>query len=316
MTQHGRRSPSVPATAHDGSSCLQSLSFLLPAYYRENVNVAIMICRDTTTRSQKPVGAVLSALAILVFLAAAGCTADTPVKSFTEILHRYPQSPEPLAIARLTSSSADAVPPALRGRAVTVMVHPAYSLFFREENRSTYSEAKYALLKFQLDNEARFIGEIAKTDNLLILVLPGNYQKDSLAPLSYTFYLNSSTKSSPLVYYITSETSSSGSLNTDTMVLLYGFLQRVKADKVLIGGGYIGRCQREFYHQLTTYVEKIPAFIVPEISSISPDDVDNNEAQEIVNSLQKRDYTPVKKFIEKKGQGKANVLHMPSAPVL
>jgi len=38
------------------------------------------------------------------------------------------------------------------------------------------------LLKFQLDNEARFIGEIAKTDNLLILVLPGNYQKDSLAP--------------------------------------------------------------------------------------------------------------------------------------
>ncbi|MEK6742563.1 MAG: hypothetical protein AABZ15_03085 [Nitrospirota bacterium] len=276
-----------------------------------------MMHRETITGTPRITRRLLSALAALVLLAAAGCTtSDTQAKRFTEILHRYPQSPEPLAIARLNATSADAVPHSLRGRAVTIMVHPAYSLFFREERRSTYRESKYDLLKFQLDNEARFIGEIAKTDNLLILVLPGNYQSDSLAPLSYTFFLNSSTKSSPLVYYIYSETSSSGALSTDTMVTLYGFLQRVKADKVLIGGGYIGRCQREFYNQLTTYVDKIPAFVVPEISSISPDDIDDGEAQTIVNSLQKRDYAPVKDFIEKKGQGKANVLYMPSAPVL
>lgn len=276
-----------------------------------------MMPRETITGTPKIAGALLTAATILALLAAAGCGAsDTRAKRFTEILQRYPQSAEPLAIARLTASSADAVPHALRGRAVTIMVHPAYSLFFREERRSTYSEAKYELLKFQLDNEARFIGEITKTDNLLVLVLPGNYQKDSLAPLSYTYYLNSSTQSSPLAYYIYSETSSSGALSTDTMVTLYGFLQRVKADKVLIGGGYIGRCQREFYNQIATYVDKIPAFIVPEISSISPDDVDSDEAQTIVNSLQKRNYAPVKNFIEKKGQGKANILHMPSAPVL
>lgn len=276
-----------------------------------------MMHRDTTTGAPKIARGLLHAITVLVILVAAGCTAsDTPAKHFTEILYRYPQSQEPLGIAGLSASSADAVPLSLRGKAVTIMVHPAYSLFFREERRSTYSEAKYDLLKFQLDNEVRFIGEIAKSDNLLILVLPGNYQKDSLAPLSYTFYLNSSTKSSPLVYYIYSETSSSGSLSTDTMVTLYGFLQRVKADKVLIGGGYIGRCQREFYNQITTYVDKIPVFIVPEISSISPDDIDNDEAQTIVNSLHRRDYAPVKKFIEKKGQGKADVLHMPPAPVL
>lgn len=276
-----------------------------------------MICRDTTTGSQKTAGVLLSALFLLVLLAAAGCTtSDTPVKRFTEILSSYPQSPEPLTIARLSASSAEAVPQSLRGRAVTIMVHPAYSLFFREERRSTYSEAKYDLLKFQLDNEARFIGEIAKTDNVLILVLPGNYQKDSLAPQSYTFYLNSSTRSGPLVYHIYSETSSSGSLSTDTMVTLYGFLQKVKADKVLIGGGYIGRCQREFYNQITTYLDKVPAYIVPEISSISPDDIDSDEAQAIVDSLRQRDYAPVKNFIEKKGRGNANVLHVPSAPVL
>ncbi len=276
-----------------------------------------MMPRETIAGTTKTARGVFSAFTLLVLLAAAGCAAsDTPAKSFTEILQRFPPSPEPLGIARLSASSADAVPLSLRGKAVTIMVHPAYSLFFREERRSTYSEAKYDLLKFQLDNEARFIGEIAKSDNLLILVLPGNYQKDSLAPLSYTFYLNSSTKSSPLVTYIYSETSSSGSLSTDTMVTLYGFLQRVKADKVLIGGGYIGRCQREFYNQITTYVDKIPAFIVPEISSISPDDIDNDEAQTIVNSLHRRDYAPVKKFIEKKGRGNANVLHVPSVPVL
>jgi hypothetical protein len=276
-----------------------------------------MMHRDATTGTPRIAGGLFHALAVLVLLAAAGCTASiTPAKHFTEILYRYPRSQEPLGIAGLSASSADAVPLFLRGKAVTIMVHPAYSLFFREERRNAYSEAKYDLLKFQLDNEARFIGEIAKSDNLLILVLPGNYQSDSLAPLSYAFYLNSSTRSSPLVYYITSETSSSGSLSTDTMATLYGFLQRVKADKVLIGGGYIGRCQREFYTQITTYVDKIPVFIVPEISSISPDDIDNDEARTIVNSLYRRDYAPVREFIEKRGQGKADVLHMPSAPVL
>ena len=265
----------------------------------------------------KIAGGLLHAFTVLVLIIAAGCTTpDTSTKRFTEMHGRYPQSPEPLGIARLSASTADDVPHSLRGRAVTIMVHPAYSLFFREEHRSAYSEAKYGLLKLQLDNEARFIGEIAKTDNLLILVLPGNYQKDSLAPLSYTFYLNSSTKSSPMVYYIYSETSSSGSLSTNTVVMLYGFLHKVKADKVLIGGGYIGRCQREFYSQISTYMDKIPVFIVPEISSISPDDIGDDEAQSIVNSLQQRDYAPVKKFIEKRGEGKANVLHVPSAPFL
>ena len=276
-----------------------------------------MIPREIIAGTTKIARGVFSALTLLAFIMVAGCAApDMPSKRFTEMLDRYPQTTEQLGIARLTVSSSDAVPNSLRGKAVTIMVHPAYSLFFREERRSTYSEAKYDLLKFQLDNEARFISEIAKSDNVLILILPGNYQKDSLAPLSYTFYLNSSTGSSPRVFFTYSETSSSGSLSTDTMVTLYGFLQRVKADKLLIGGGYIGRCQKEFYNQITTYVDKIPAYIVPEISSISPDDVDDDEAQVIVNSLQKRNYAPIKSFIEKKGQGKANVLHMPSAPVL
>jgi hypothetical protein len=250
----------------------------------------------------------LAVLCGLTFLAA-GCstTPEIPSRQLNEVLNRYPNAQEPLRIKKLTVASAAEVAPALQGRAVTVMVmvmvHPAYSLFFREEQRSAYTEAKYDLLKFQLDSEARFISEIAKTDNLLILVLPGNFQQESIAPLSYTYYLNAATGEGTSVYYITSETWSSGALSMDTMVTLYGFLRKVGATRMLIGGGYIGRCQREFHSQVSTYVEMVSPYIVPEISSASPDDISSREAQEMLVSLRQGDYTPVRKFIEKMGSG-------------
>jgi len=266
--------------------------------------------RLSTTLLRSVLIAVLGSVVVLT----AGCsTSDTPARRFSEILYRYPDTQEPLRIKKLTASSYSDVAPA-QSRTVTVMVHPAYSLFFREEHRSSYSEAKYDLLKFQLDSEARFISEIAKTDNLLILVLPGNFQKESIAPLSYTYYLNASAGAGASVFYLTSETWSSGTLTSDAMVTLYGFLQKVGANRMLIGGGYIGRCQREFYNQVSAYVDRTTAYIVPEISSISPDDISDQESAEILASLRRKDYTPVKKFIEKKSQGAANVLQLPSAP--
>ena len=254
---------------------------------------------------------VLGSLALL----AAGCPApDAHAKRFGEILYQYPNTQEPLRIKKLTAASATDVPPAQKGRAVTIMVHPAYSLFFREEHRSTYTEAKYDLLKFQLDNEARFISEIAKTDNLLVLVLPGDFQKESIAPLSYINYLNAAAGSGASVYYITSETWSTGALSLESMITLFGFVQRVGAARLLIGGGYIGRCQREFYNQVSAYLDKVPTYIIPEISTISPDDISDRESADILASLRLGDYTPVRKFIEKRTEGTANVLELPAAP--
>jgi hypothetical protein len=65
---------------------------------------------------------------------------------------------------------------------------------------------------------------------------------------------------------------------------------------------------------VSAYVDRTTAYIVPEISSISPDDISDQESAEILASLRRRDYTPVKLFIEKKSQGAANVLQLPSAP--
>ena len=260
----------------------------------------------------------LAILCGLAMFSAAGCAAkqDIPAKKFSEILNRYPPTDEPLRIKKLTASSAQDIGPAKYGRSVTMIVHPAYSLFFREERRSRYTEAKYDLLKFQLDSEARFISAMAKTDAIVVLVLPGNFQTESIAPLSYINYLNTTAGHGQSVYYITTEIWSSGALSMDSMVKLYAFLQQIRADKILIGGGFIGRCQREFYNQTAAYLEQVSAYIVPEISSISPDDISTPEASEILESIQRRDYTPVKRFIEKKSQGAAGILQLPAAPAL
>lgn len=254
----------------------------------------------------------------LAMFSAGGCATkqDLPAKKFSEILKRYPPSAEPLRIKPLTASAAQDIDRVKHGRSVTVIVHPAYSLFFREERRSRYTEAKYELLKFQLDSEARFISAIAKTDNILVLVLPGNFQKESIAPLSYISYLNATAGDGQSVYYTTSEIWSSGALSMDSMVKLYAFLHEVRTDKVLIGGGFIGRCQREFYNQTAAYLEKVSTYIVPEISSISPDDISTQEASEIIESLRRRDYAPIKRFIEKKTQGAAGILQLPAVPAL
>ena len=65
-----------------------------------------------------------------------------------------------------------------------------------------------------------------------------------------------------------------------------------------------------------TYIERKSSYIVPEISTISPDDVTDEEAAAILASIREKDYTPVKKFIEKKTKGAANILPLPANSVL
>ncbi len=254
------------------------------------------------------------ALAILVFglalALAAGCAPSPgPARSFSEMLGSFPDSADPLRIVRLTPAAT--VPEASRGKMVIVLVHPAYSLFFREELRNRYSDAKYELLKFQLESETRFLRGLAGTGHPVVLVLPGNYEQESAAPLAYTYYLNEAAGGSRTVFHVFSETSSSGALPTETMVTLYSFLRNAGARTVLVGGGYIGRCQREFYNQLVTYADAATAYVVPEISAISPDDISDRDAHAILEALRTRDYAPVRSFIEKRTRGTASVLFLP-----
>jgi hypothetical protein len=258
-----------------------------------------------------PAAPALLVLLGCVVLLWAGCSYPQPSKQFNELLSRYPPTEDPLQVQLLTAGSAEAVPLSSRGRPVTFIVHPAYSLFFRKATRSFYTEAKFDLLKHQLESEARFITEIGNSGNLLILVLPGNYEQDSVAPAAYTRYLNSAVGGSPAVYAVYSETSSSGALPVEAVVMLHGFLKSLRPPSVLVGGGFIGRCQREFYNQVITYVGEASAFIVPEISTVSPDDISDGEAQTMLEGILRGDYGPIDRFIDKRNKGRVRVTLLP-----
>jgi hypothetical protein len=250
-----------------------------------------------------------AAFALMLF---AGCVAETlSARQFGELLNRYPPAVEPLRIGELTSATLEALPADARGKTVTIIVHPAYSLFFRQEHRNRYTDAKYDLLQIQLEREEQFIREISATGNILILVLPGSYAQESVAPLSYTAYLNRAAGGSTTVFSVYSETANSGAVPTDTLVRLYSFLRGLGTDRVLVGGGYIGRCQREFYSQLVTYVDSISFYIVPEISSISPDDISDRESREVLDGIRTGDFSLVAEFIRKRTKASARTLALP-----
>jgi hypothetical protein len=243
-----------------------------------------------------------------------GCFAtyppDSSVRRFFDKLNEYPGTRKQLMIPHLTETSADSIPNLPGSNDVFVMVHPAYSLFFRDPNRGRFGESTYSLLATQFDKEAQFIASASRAGKIILLVVPGNYDAESTAPLSYTAYLNAVAAQRRSVFYIFSETHSTGSLSMNDMLSLYRFLYRVKVRKVLIGGGYIGRCQREFYSQLTAYFDKTAAYIVPEISSISPDDVNEGEAGVIVHSMAQQDYSAVRQFIQKKLEAEVNIFFL------
>lgn len=258
---------------------------------------------------RKSLGAVLCVLAVL------GCTpAQGPrdaAQQFAGILRQYPRTTEPLRVQKLSGASAS---PELRKAGVsevTIIVHPAYSVFLRDLATEAYPDVKYRLLKKQFYNEAAFMAERAGAGGILVLIIPGNYSTESFSPLSYTAYLNAVASRGPSVFYLFSKTSSTGVITADDMISLYRFLQDVNADTVMIGGGYIGRCQREFYDQLTNFIDRTRMYIAPEISTLSPDDVSEREASRILAGLRLRDYTSLKQFIDRQTEGNVNILSAP-----
>lgn len=112
-----------------------------------------------------------------------------------------------------------------------------------------------------------------------------------------------------------SKTSLSGVLPLDTTLTLFSFLRDIKTDRILIGGGFIGRFQKEFFDHLTAYVDKRGIYIVPEISSLSPDNITSRKAAEILNDLRRKDYRQIAEFIVEKANGRADVLPPSNQPM-
>lgn len=226
-------------------------------------------------------------------------------RAATILQEQYAKNLERLELTRLTN-----LLPKDNGRSerITIMVHPAYSVFYDSDAAKYCPGPKCSLIRKQLDNEARYIKEEAARGSVVVLVLPADPTIEAGLPARYAAYLNSLAGRGRRVFYVFSRTASNGALLAEDMLALYSLITALKTELVLIGGGYIGRCQKEFYSQIATYFDKSRIFLVPEISTVSPADISEKEARDILSGIRRHEYSIIEKMISKKTEGPANVL--------
>lgn len=219
---------------------------------------------------------------------------------------------------------------------VYVIVHPAYYMFFHSKKpliernpedmglsigdiflQETYDKPIIRYMQEQSRNEKNFIEYVSMKGNLVILVLPRNYLQhpsysygiESSERDEFARYLNEITNGSDSVLYMESNSPTGGKLLVSDQVMLFSFLSRVRADKILVGGGYVGRCQGEFYNYVTSYATTGNYVIVPEISVFSPEDISDKRAELLLNA--ERDNSQLASaFISRRMSGRPNMQHI------
>lgn len=182
------------------------------------------------------------------------------------------------------------------GSEVYIIVHPSYYLFFHEkpfavpssdsknivgtflENEFADSDAVIDLMKAYEKAEMDFMALAKQKNTHVILLIPGNYLTSHHyifrdGPDEYTRYINELTGDSEDVIYIESMSANTGKMFREDQTLLLNFLRKAGIVKIYLGGGYVGRCQKEFYNFLSNEWSKDDIAIIPEISSFSPTDL-------------------------------------------
>jgi hypothetical protein len=181
-----------------------------------------------------------------------------------------------------------------------VIVHPAYSVFFHDlqpylpgnpvdsfVSETTYTDAS----RFSREQERSlrdFIEITSTRKRLILLVLPGNYQeyggyyyrdKTDL----YARYVNSVTNNSESVLYLYSEKPNRGKLSAKSKEQLTNFFESVNPERIIIGGGYLGRCISDFYKNISSsgFGEKM--MVAGEISAFSRDDMNRLNVGDFLN---------------------------------
>jgi hypothetical protein len=214
-----------------------------------------------------------------------------------------------------------------------IFVHPSYYPFFHDRDprivrnaheldgsivdlflQGTADSPVMQLEQEQLRNEKKIIEYLTTEEKLVILVLPRNYSHSANYGYAknrdeYGRYLNGIANGSPSILYMESESSSSGKLLSDDLIPLLLFLETVGVKSVLIGGGYVGRCQKEFYQYMTTFAPGNYS-LIPEISTFSPADLSDTEASRFIDSF-KADLKPLAEFVLLNTPGDVSIRHLP-----
>jgi len=196
-----------------------------------------------------------------------------------------------------------------KDESVYILVHPGFFSFFHyprkvrdndpdklhKENvvelllQKKATAPEFALLQAQERRMRDFIEFKSTEEKLLIIIIPRNYQEYP----GYTYrrgrdeymrFLNEITNFSKSVLFIESRSPNRGYLRDDDAERLMEFLLSIKAKNIYIGGGYIGRCLEDFYALITEEYGKDGIYVVPELSDISPRELNESIASDILTS--------------------------------
>ena len=216
---------------------------------------------------------------------------------------------------------------------VYIFVHPSYSLFFHTKKprslrepsdlhgsivdsflESSPDSAVTLLEQEQLKIEKNFIEYLTTEEKLVILVLPRDYRLamnygHTEGRDEYARYLNGIANGSSAILYLESESSSSGKLLAADLIPLLSFLGAVGTKTALIGGGYVGRCQKEFYQYVTGFAAADRYYIVPELSTFSPEDLSEEAASGFIENS-RLNLQACTAFVRLRMQGDIRIRHL------
>jgi hypothetical protein len=186
---------------------------------------------------------------------------------------------------------------------VYIIVHPAYYAFFvndevltssrdsrilPEENiverfcsKRSFYDYDLRLMQEQERMLKDFLEVATAEKKLVILVLPADYK----AHLNYGYingldeyvrYINEVTHMSGSVLYMESMEYQTGYIGENDLSALSEFLREIGAKKVMLGGGFAGRCLDNFYASLQRKFDYRNIYIVPEITTVANEDIDGS----------------------------------------
>jgi hypothetical protein len=149
-----------------------------------------------------------------------------------------------------------------------VIVHPFYYQFFRKSRAKKISPEIHKFMLLQVNNEKNFFSYAIQNQKLVILVMPGNSFSND-----YIEFMNDLTRGNDSIIYVSSKNKNSGNIIKEDLEHLNSFFQKLEINDVMIGGGYVGRCQEKFYSIISKTLGQENVAIVPEVSTFSPYDL-------------------------------------------
>jgi len=188
-----------------------------------------------------------------------------------------------------------------------IIVHPSYYVFFQKKPFHLAPSADKTLVElftemnFPSENtllnlmkqyesmEMDFISTSKNENKLVILVVPGQYRRSrsylyKSVSDEYARYLNSVASSADSVFYIESTETDSGKIAEKDMRILTDMLTSLGVQNVFVGGGYIGRCQEEFYRSFSKEWPENNMALIPELSAFSPRDLSDATARMLLTN--------------------------------